>query len=261
MNASKTIRALLGFGYYLLLSMLIGNSVAEDRASMTYRELLDELAIIAETFESSEVLKTEFSQLQASHGINNSQKNYRDFIRVRLAFEATRDSGLWQLRWTVTDKEPNSDAIWHQWATLSNPQYIDESLAEATAIAECDELSALFAMIAGGLGVKRVGLFWPTSNHTVAVWTSQDPDGNPVRIVIPTSQVFISHNAGLGTTEFDPSQQKTIYDYGRRDITLDHTIPVALARMMIDQVREFGDKPATELQARRNRLSAKWGGS
>ena len=246
--------------------LLICNSSAQTSSYnlelVTYRKVLSELEIIAEnTFEPSKILQDEFIQLQKTHGISGDKKNYRDFVRVRLAFEATRDSGLWQIRWTVTDNEPNSDAIWRQWQKRLNPQYKSEVTAQETAIAECDELSALFAFVARGLGVKKVGLFWPTWNHTVAVWTSMDKLNKPVRIIIPTSQIFISADATLGTKEFDPDKQKTIYDYSRQDVALSHKIPASLARMMVSQVQKFGGKSAAFLQARRNRLSKKFGGS
>ena len=52
-----------------------------------------------------------------------------------------------------------------------------------SATAECDELSALFAFFTHRLGVDDVGLFWPTGNHVVAVWTVEGSEG-PVRIVV-----------------------------------------------------------------------------
>ncbi len=229
---------------------------------VTYGELIASLEeIVNHRFENSEVFKHEFLELQKSHGVTSSEKAYREFIRVKIAFEATRDSGLWQIRWAVTDNEPNSDSIWNQWNRVSAPLYITEKDAEPTAVAECDELSALFAFISRGLGVEKVGLFWPTWNHTVGVWTTEDELGKPIRIVIPTSQIFISTNATFGTKEFDPYKQKTIYEYNRKDIKKDHKIPAMLAEMMIRQVREYGDKPSLYLQGRRNQLSKKFGGS
>ncbi len=229
---------------------------------VTYGELINSLEEIAKnSFEDSEVLRREFVKLQKSHDVSSSENIYRKFVRVRMAFEATRDSGLWQLRWAVTNKEPNSSSIWSQWNHLSNPKYIEENDAEPTAVAECDELSALFAFISRGLGVKNVGLFWPTWNHTVAVWTTENKNGNLVRIVIPTSQIFISENATLGTKEFDPYKQKNIYEYSRKDIQKDHKISAGLAEMMIRQVKEYGAKPSSYLQDRRNRLSQLFGGS
>jgi len=186
---------------------------------------------------------------------------YHDFLRVRLAFETTRDSGLWKVRWSITDKEPNSDLIWAQWAALKSVDLFSENELKATATAECDELSALFALIARNLGVKEVGLFGPTFNHTVAVWMPEGKDGRPVRVVIPTSQIFLSKNATLGTKEFDPYTQKTIYQYSRKDVKADFRIPSNVATMMLNQVKEHGGSSSQDLQKMRNDRSVIFDGS
>ena len=105
-------------------------------------------------------------------------------------------------------------------------------------MAECDELSALFAFLVRRLGVKQVGLFWPVWNHVVAVWTIADD----VRIVVPTSQIFIGADESLGTDAFDPWKQKTIYAYGRRDVKPQHRINAALARFFVQQARALGGR-------------------
>ncbi|MBV1908472.1 MAG: hypothetical protein KUG78_04070 [Kangiellaceae bacterium] len=229
---------------------------------VTYKDLISALDEFARNkLETSPVLKSEFLDLQKSHGVSDSEEIFHDYVRVRLAFEATRDSGLWQIRWTITDKEPNSDSIWNQWDNPKTLKFKSESEAKFTAEAECDELSALFAFISKGLGVDNVGLFWPTWNHTVGVWTTEDNNGRPIRIVVPTSQIFLSTTATLGTNEFDPYMQKHIYQYDRNDIDKNHKIPKALAEMMLMQVRKYGAKPSSFLQARRNKLSERFGGS
>lgn len=225
---------------------------------VTYGELLKSIEAVAKTLENSPVMKQEFKVLQNTHGVDD--RMYKDYVRVRLAFEATRDSGLWQIRWAVTDQEPNSDNIWKQWNNDSTLHYQSEQSAQATATAECDELSALFAIIARGLGVREVGLFWPASNHTVAVWKAKG-NGKDVRIIIPTSQIFLDNQAGLGTKAFDPNTQKTIYNYSRKDIKVTDKIPGKVAEMMVSQLKKYGGKPAVWLQKRRNTLSKKFGGS
>ncbi len=251
---------------FLTLNWLLFTSnilfAQNDSDYLTYQDLLHGLEEIATKYmEPSDVVKQEFLVLKKTHNISDDKENYHDFVRVRLAFEATRDSGLWQIRWAVTDKEPNSDSIWKQWSTLLDPQYQTEEIAQPTAVAECDELSAMFAFIARGLGVKNVGLFWPTWNHTVAVWTAKGNSGDPVRIVIPTSQIYLSPKATLGTTEFDPYKQKTIYPYSRKDISLSHPIPKKMVIMMLSQAKKYGAESSQTLQERRNRLSRKFGGS
>ena len=249
------------FLLFIFLSLSI-IPLSYSQEHLTYADLIQELEEIAtKDLEPVDTLKQEFLALQKSHGISGNRQNYRSFVRVRLAFELTRDSGLWQIRWAVTDKEPNSDFIWKQWSEVLSPQYKMEKVAKPTATAECDELSALFAFIARGLGVKNVGLFWPTSNHTVAVWTAKNNSGKPVRIVVPTSQIYLSSQASLGTKEFDPYKQKTIYNYSRKDISYDHKIPKKLALMMIEQAKTYGFKSSLQLQERRNRLSRQFNGS
>ena len=229
---------------------------------MTYGDLIEELEVFAQhSLEKSEVLRAEFSDLQASHGVAGDDDTFREYVRVRMVFEAARDSGLWQIHWSVTDREPNSDSIWRQLVSPSERAAFAGREESPTARAECDELSALFAFVARGLDVKNVGLFWPTSNHTVAVWTTRDERNQPVRIVIPTSQIFIGPDATLGAKEFDPYTQKTIYDYDRKDIDRDHQIPIEVAQFLIRVVKQYAGKSSALLQTRRNERSKRFGGS
>jgi len=57
---------------------------------------------------------------------------------VHLLFQAARDAGFWNMPWNITDQPPNSDRVWRQWRSVNAPSFI-----APTAIAECDELSAL----------------------------------------------------------------------------------------------------------------------
>jgi len=56
-----------------------------------------------------------------------------------------------------------------------------------------------------------VGLLWPASNHTVAVWVLHPSRGPVIRIVVPTTQIFLNENDFFDTRKFDPWRQKTIY--------------------------------------------------
>ena len=112
---------------FSLPSIFIALASSAHADAISLKQLLNDLDEIATTIlEPSDTLKHEFETLQKTHGIANNDKNYHDFVRVRLAFEATRDSGLWQLRWAITDKEPNSDSIWQQWDSVSELKYKDE---------------------------------------------------------------------------------------------------------------------------------------
>jgi hypothetical protein len=111
------------------------------------------------------------------------------------------------------------------------------------------------------LGVENVGLFWPVWNHVVAVWTVTDRHGKPVRIVVPTSQIFLDQDASLGTRGFDPWKQKTIYEYRRRDAKPELVLPAALARFFVERSWAAAHLPQSELQRARNDRSSTLGGS
>ncbi|TXI46101.1 MAG: hypothetical protein E6Q50_15480 [Lysobacter sp.] len=227
-----------------------------DKRDVAISELFAALSTEADALGRSRGVRDEYDALRAKHGLPDDARLYADYLRVRLAFEATRAGGLWGLEWRVTDRLPQSDAVWTQWRAVAAPAR-GAAWPATTAIAECDELSALFAVVARGIGLSRrsqVGLFWPTSNHTVAVWIVGDAgDGRSVRVVVPTSQIFLDSAQSLGTDAFDPWRQPRIYDYGRRDIDANTTLPAPLARYFMAQVRRDGARSRGELQGLRNR--------
>lgn len=235
-----------------------------DRERVPVRELFAVLTHEADRLAASQVVRDEYRRLIHAHGLPDDDALLADYLRIRIAFEATRAGGLWGLRWQVTDQLPQSDRVWAQWDALGSAS--DGAWPPATAVAECDELSALFAVVVRGMGLSsrsRVGLFWPTSNHTVAVWTIQSATAAPanttanapaeVRIVVPTSQVFLDGAQSLGTRGFDPWTQPKIFPYTRRDIADDHPLPAALARYFVQQVRRHAADPQGLLQTARNR--------
>ncbi|MFD0726000.1 hypothetical protein ACFQ0E_10360 [Lysobacter brunescens] len=231
-----------------------------DREKVPVRDLFAALSREADRLSTSQLVRDEYQRLIQAHGLPDDSTLFPDYLRVRIAFEATRAGGLWGLQWRVTDQLPQSDRIWAQWDALVLPA--DGALPPSTAIAECDELSALFAVVAHGMGLSsrsRVGLFWPTSTHTVAVWTIQPaPAGSgnmpaEVRIVVPTSQIFLDGAQSLGTRGFDPWTQPKVFPYARRDIAEDHPLPAALARYFVQQVRRHASDPQGLLQTARNR--------
>jgi hypothetical protein len=157
---------------------------------------------------------------------------FEAYVRVKAVFEATREAGWWRIGWDVTNREPQSDAIWSAWRSA-------RGVPRVSAVAECDETSALAAVILRRLKVPSVGLFWPTSNHTVAVWKPRDRAGRESRIVLPTSQVFLDPMDGFATTAFDVRVQRTIHDYTRRDVGDQHAIPGTLAAFFVGQARRY----------------------
>ena len=229
-------------------------AIAEERyfpaqKEVSPAELIAELNQLASQISTSPVIAEEYSVFLKQQQLSAVQLPYLDYVKARMIFEAARDGGLWHLRWTVTDLPPDASSIWRQWSDYQG----DFSV---TANAECDELSALFAQLLYHLQVKNVGLFWPTSNHTVAVWTIEKK-----RIVVPTSQIFLDDQQTLGTKGFDPYQQKTIYEYRNLDADDDLRIPVALARYLLRQIEQNIGKSNAELQKMRNQQVRIVGGS
>jgi hypothetical protein len=223
------------------------------RRTVRVDELLAALAARVETTAAEPSMRADYAHFLATHALADERALYLDYVRVRLAFEATRAGGWWGLRWQVTDREPQSDAVWAQWRASSLAD--GKALPDTTAVAECDELSALFAVVAYGLGLSsrsEIGLFWPTANHTVAVWTIARRGKTPIRVVVPTSQIFLGPWESLGTKGFDPWTQANVYAYRRRDVSIDSTLPAPLARQFVRAAQAWGALPQREAQERRN---------
>ena len=233
------------------------------RERVSVEELLVQLEATVPDIAASPIVREDFARFLDGHGLlarAGDEQLYLDYVRVRLAFEATRAGGLWGLAWDITNEQPNSEKIWAAWERLDAPPVPAtlaelEQLPEITAIAECDELSALFAFITQRIGLSRsseVGLFWPTGNHVVAVWTIDAKQDDSVRVVVPTSQIFLDAEDSLGTEAFNPRTQKTIFDYRRQDAPAKLQIPALLAARFVLSVREQAGRAQAELQAQRN---------
>jgi hypothetical protein len=184
-----------------------------------------------------------FQSFVSAHKLAPGSIRYSDYVVVRLLFEATRDAGFWNLHWAVTDQPPNSDRIWQQWRDVKRA-----SAVESTATAECDELSALYAFLVERAGVKSVGLFWPAPNHTVAVWVVRPTVGPVVRVVVPTSQIFLDEGDMFDTRKFDPWRQKTIYEYTRKDVADSFQLPRPLFDFFLQQVDKYAGASDLTLQ-------------
>jgi hypothetical protein len=197
----------------------------------------------AKGLKSTSGMRLGFQSFLAMRKLAPESIRYPDYVVVRLLFEATRDAGFWNLHWAITDQPPNSDRIWQQWKNVNRP-----SPVESTATAECDELSALYAFLVGRSGVKSVGLFWPAPNHTVAVWVVRPAAGPVVRVVVPTSQIFLDENDMFDTRKFNPWRQKTIYEYTRRDAPDAFELPKPLFDFFLQQVDKYGGASDLTLQ-------------
>lgn len=199
---------------------------------------------LAELYASAD-LRTEYKQFAARRGLSLQESEVGRYIRLRTLFEATRDGGLWHLQWTITDRQPDAKAIFQQWSGCARP-------GRVTAQAECDELSALLGYFCHRLDVPGVGLLWPTSNHTVACWCP-----NPkVRVVLPTSQIFLPEAATLGTSGFDLFRQPEIYPYTQSDAAAGFALPQALSDFFLEQLERYAGASRGALSRMRTWRSA-----
>jgi hypothetical protein len=219
------------------------NHPAPAIAHTNLAQLIGTIRSKARSLESSRGMDLSFRSFTAAYKIAPQSVSYSDYVIVRLLYEATRDAGFWNLHWTITDQPPNSDRIWQQWRNVRKP-----SLLTPTAVAECDELSALYAFLVGRAGVKSVGLFWPFPNHTVAVWVVHPAGKAPIRVVVPTSQIFLDVTDSLGTRKFNPWRQKSIYEYTRRDVSDSWELPQGLSELFLSQVDRYAGASDSTLQ-------------
>jgi hypothetical protein len=223
------------------------NQTAVPAPSYAANTRLDEFIRIVRTkakaLEGSSGMQQGFRAFTAEYKLQPNSVRYSDYVLIRMIFEASRDAGFWNLHWDITDQPPNSDRIWTQWKAIRTP-----SAQIPTATAECDELSALFSFLVERSGVKGVGLFWPYPNHTVAVWVVQPSTGETVRVVVPTSQIFLEEEDMFGTRKFNPWTQKRIYEYTRRDVADSFEIPKQLFDFYLLQVDKYAGASDATLQ-------------
>jgi hypothetical protein len=209
----------------------------------TVAHLIREVRLRAKDLEQSSGMRSSFQSFTSAYKIAPSSISYSEFVIVRLLYEATRDAGFWNMHWTITNMPPNSDQVWKQWKVVHGV-----SPVAPTAQAECDELSALYAFLVEKAGVRSVGLFWPYPNHTVAVWVLHPAKGAEVRVVVPTSQIFLGVNDSFATRKFNPWQQKTIFEYKRRDVADNFELPTPLFDFFVRQMDRYGGASDSTLQ-------------
>jgi hypothetical protein len=229
-------------------------SLFADRRSVPYSALVDEVRRVADGLVSAPEVEKRYRALLEEFQLGPGDVSAVSHSRVRLVFEAARDGGLWGIRYEITDRMPWSDAIWDQWQKLD----FGGEEPEVTARAECDELSALFASLARDVGSEGfVGLHWPEWNHTVAVWelrrgaTASD-QGARVRVMVPTSQIWLTREATLGSREL--KTDRVVFPYARKDMKPTSELPVPLARFLIGRLERYGALSNEALLERRNRL-------
>ena len=205
--------------------------------------LISEIRAKAKILENSSGMKRSFQSFTTAYKIRPESISYSDYVIARLFYEATRGEGLWNLHWTITDQQPTSDQVWRQWKTVKQPSFLTP-----TASAECDELSALYSFLVLRAGVHGMGLFWPYPNHTVAVWVLHPAGGPVVRVVVPTSQIFLDVNDSFGTRKFNPWKQKTIFEYKRRDMPDSYELPKPLFDFFLSQIDKYAGASDSTLQ-------------
>jgi hypothetical protein len=236
---------------FLAVFVFLGMSAAVDPKSKqgtstsesTLARLIEQLHDSAKKLENSSGMRSSFDSFTSAYKISPQSISYSDFVIVRLLYEATRDAGFWNMHWTITNMPPNSDQVWRQWKAVQNV-----SPQAPTASAECDELSALYAFLVERAGVRTVGLFWPYPNHTVAVWVLHPAGGPEVRVVVPTSQVFLTVNDSFATRKFNPWHQKTIYEYRRHDAPDAFELPRPLFDFFLQQMDKYAGASDSTLQ-------------
>jgi len=218
----------------------------QDRVSV--EQLIEAITTATREVQSDPVVGREYRTFLAQHGLDRATAPYDQYAIVRVVFEATRDGGLWGLVWDITNREGHSDRIWKQWQEAAVPAPGEWGV---TAVAECDELSALFAFLVRRLGVEHAGFLDGGPNHIIAHWTLRQSRKRETRVVVPTSQVFLSRFATLGTEEINAYRARVVWDYWRRDVKPGHTIPAPLARYFVEQLA-LAALPQAQLQQRRN---------
>jgi len=197
-------------------------------------------------------LRAEYQVLARKHGMDPaSDALLRDYVRVRTVFEATRDGGYFGVRWAITNQEPSSKLLWAAWQKAP-----PVSLAAPSCTAECDEISAMTALLGRALGVRRLGLYWPTWNHTIVAW---EPQGTKARVLVPTTQIFQGCAAGIGTTSFSATAQRTVFEYGARD--MQDAQPVPAATFLLAELDVYADASSAMLALIRLHRGARYGSS
>jgi hypothetical protein len=219
------------------------NSATSSGQDTTLAQFITEIRGKATALKDTAGMREGFRSLISAYKLRPGAVSYPDYVIVRLLYEATRDAGFWNMHWTITNQPPNSDRVWKQWHSDDTP-----SPLTPTAIAECDELSALFAFLVRRAGVRGVGLFWPAANHTVAVWELHPASASPVRVVVPTSQIFLDVTDSFGTRKFNPWAQKSIHEYTRRDAPDTFDFPKPLFDLFLRQIDRYSGATDSTLQ-------------
>jgi hypothetical protein len=216
------------------------STLPEAKSGVSFGYWLEELWGLLDAVSTPD-LDAEYTKFVATHHLPIERAQLRtDYQRVRLLFEAVRDGGFWHLKWDVTDQQPTSRVLWKYW--IKEP--VRGGFAEPSAIVECDELSAFIGMLARQLKIKNVGLFYPTWNHTIAVWAPLAGSTKALLVQLPTTQIFLDCNAGFDKTTF-VTQLRNIEPYPNWDVRPDTKIPRERAEWLLNQLRYYASASPT----------------
>jgi hypothetical protein len=180
--------------------------------------------------------RADYQAFLSRHSISDPPDSLlSDYVRLRLLNDAVRDGGIFRLRWDITNQEPSSKKIWAQWSRAP----VDNRFGIASAVAECDEFSGLFGLFARRLNIERVGLFYPTWNHTIAAWQpSLTGKQKTTLALIPTTQIFLGCGDSFDTTSFKTARQ-SIQTYPLRDVRDNDLIPRARAEWLLGELHAY----------------------
>jgi hypothetical protein len=85
-------------------------------------------------------------------------------------------------------------------------------------------------------------------NHTVAVWELHPAERPAIRVIVPTSQIFLAASDSLDTRRFNAFSQKSIYEYTRRDVPDASELPGPLVDFFLSQVDTYASASDATLQ-------------
>jgi hypothetical protein len=181
---------------------------------------------------ATEARTADAERFWGEHHVEPTRDRIKDYVRARTIFEMTRDGGAWRLRWAITNQEPTAKRIWAAWG--STPPATSSAAPSGTA--ECDEISALFAGLSRRTGVRGIGLFWPTRDHTIAAWEAAPG----VRVLVPTTQIYAACDDTFDRAPFPPNRQRGLFEFPATDIPDAAEIPREAAVFLLDQVTHYG---------------------
>jgi hypothetical protein len=80
------------------------------------------------------------------------------------------------------------------------------------------------------------------------VWVVHPANGNEIRVVVPTSQVFLTVNDSFATRKFNPWHQKNIFEYTRHDVPDNFQLPKPLFDYFVKQMERYAGASDSTLQ-------------